>query len=65
MPSLELIILLQFSSTTNMHIEYNMLTLIRFQSTFLIKNLQIYKENVDFLEKKIRFTEDYNLDIFM
>lgn len=65
MPSLELIILLQFSSTTNMHIEYNMLTSIRFQSTFLIKNLQIYKENVDFLEKKIRFTEDYNLDIFM
>lgn len=64
MPSLELIILLQFSSTTNMHIEYNMLTLIRFQSTFLIKNLQIYKENVDFLEKKIRLTEDYNLDIF-
>lgn len=52
MPSLELIILLQFSSTTNMHIEYNMLTSIRFQSTFLIKNLQIYKENVDFLEKK-------------
>lgn len=65
MPSLELIILLQFSSTTNMHIEYNMLTSIRFQSTFLIKNLQIYKENVDFLEKKIRLTEDYNLDIFM
>jgi len=64
MPSLELIILLQFSSTTNMHIEYNMLTSIRFQSTFLIKNLQIYKENVDFLEKKIRLTEDYNLDIF-